>query len=59
MSAPDLETFNTRLDSAIPGLPENATIESVNYQNETTILEAGPQVSASVLIIYSTPKVEG
>jgi len=56
MSAPNLNTFNDRIATAVAGLPANATIESVNYDCHTTVLElTGAQTSASVLIIYSTP----
>jgi len=56
MSSPNLEQFNSRLDQAVPNLPPEATIESVNYECHTYLLEAGPMTTASVLIIYSTPE---
>lgn len=55
MSAPNLDTFSQRLDSAIPGLPANATIESVNYQQTTTVFGEVISFAGSVLVIYSTP----
>lgn len=56
MSSPNLDLFNNRIQEGVDILPENATIESVNYQQVTTVLPTGPmQFAASVLIIYSTP----
>ena len=55
MSAPNLNTFDDRIAKSIPGLPPNATIESVNYDCHTTVKDELIQTSASVLIIYSTP----
>lgn len=55
MSAPDLKTFNERIEHSIPGLPPNATIESVNYDCHTTVKDELIKTTASVLIIYSTP----
>lgn len=55
MSAPNLETFNERIQNHVDSLPPNATIESVNYESGSTVLNDMLMVSASVLIIYSTP----